>query len=783
MRRIIINESGEPVGWTTAEQSEDTVEVPMRPCYGGGAVWNGSAWEYTDADTGIQELEETEASYSGETSYFRAVRRLQEIWSAIIPLSSGKSWRLAEGEKVDVLIPCYGKAAYVKEAVQSCIDQTRRPDAIRVLLMDSESIAMKEELESLSELVICEESGQLNASAARMRMADGTDAEWIVFLDADDFLEENFIEVTGGIECAVCYPQISILEDGVADDFRHNPVLPDSHPACALCQNLTALMRREVFTDMGLDESLASGGEDLDFLLRLLKEKEYLVAHTSDTRYYWRQNVEGQLTDSSDFLVSYLRMIEKNSEFITEELEECGNLPQSLNPALWLLKNWSEENLAVFSRSRCLSCSDGWRELLDDLAPYAVNGLRELIEESRSRETDSVHDESYVTVGNPRSEEFFDEYDGRRFDAVIFYTHLEQDPFDAVFRKTADCVVSPEVFGALQSADCANELDMIYFLLRNYSCFMFPGNLDQAFSMNRREETWQRLRAMRYAPERLSAALDTQESDMLLDMTVTSVKRPLQKVTFILSRRCNLSCAYCSQSGLESEELSDDEMYGRFDTLLSKAEELTGGRLVPQLMGGEPSLWSESLQQRIVDRLKSYRRVFLFTNGTDRTGLFFRQPNFFFITHITDWKEKTAADIEQLPNEMSNICVLRSELGEVEEFMERIQGSGLDIYFQPCSSDRAEWDMDGEAVIRLAQMQESHDIWNTLSGFASDIELNGADYARKECAACRGVWNADCSGMTVSPCCNLKNAVPLEEFTEAAAKDCTGCLNWGNTVV
>ena len=41
---------------------------------------------------------------------------------------------------VSVLIPCYGKSLYVKEAVESCLNQTMKAEKVIVLLMDDDSI-------------------------------------------------------------------------------------------------------------------------------------------------------------------------------------------------------------------------------------------------------------------------------------------------------------------------------------------------------------------------------------------------------------------------------------------------------------------------------------------------------------------------------------------------------------------------------------------------------------------------------------------------------------------
>lgn len=780
--KIILGEGGKPAGFTEIEY-EGCVESELKPLSNGeSAAWNGKEFDYSFIDR-IDEMRNSEDASSAEES---AVKKIQSsVYSAIKPISGGKAWQFKEGEKVAVLIPCLGKAEYVLAAARSCAEQTRMPDEIHVLLMDSESAKKRQELEKISSRIVCHEHEKLNASEARIYLASLTEAEWIVFLDADDLLGENFIEETSRQRCAVCYPAISILSGNMAEDFACRNDLAEIHPANAVCQNLTALIRREAFLQKGLDPELAEGGEDLDFLLRLFEEKKFLAVHTSKTRYFWRQEVDGQLTRRTRFYVSTLKMLFKHKDFLADELEWLGKLNKMQMRALWFLRNWTDKNLILYSSLPCLSCKDSYGFHLKKITPLAVNALRSLAQISITRSTKSVFKiEDYTAEGGADIGAVLGHIEGRNFDAVIFNPVDPEQPSDMLLRQP-EMIVRKSLAYEMDGLGIENGLDRIFYLLRNYSCFVFPQQRSRTriFAADTMaEEAWQELCGMKFLPDEIKTLVSAHNESMRTGEFYTTSLKPLQKATFILNRKCNRSCEYCLEKEMETScDLEDDEIFRRFDTALCALEKLTDGRLVPHLMGGEPTIWSKRLTERIVERLKSYREVYVFTNGTNRKSKFFEQPNFKFLTHLVDWKGKKFSELEILPNELVNICVLKSELDSVEEFAATIPKGENKVYFQPCQSPNKEWNMDEEGFERLAEILLAHEIPSAVVQYAEDLKNLGAEFVRRNCAQGQGVWNADCISLKVSPCCNMKNAVPLEEFNASRAKECSGCLNFGNT--
>ncbi|HEO6958832.1 TPA: glycosyltransferase family 2 protein, partial [Streptococcus agalactiae] len=100
-------------------------------------------------------------------------------------------------EKVTVIIPIYNSEAYLKECVQSVLQQTH--PLIEVILIDDGSTDNSGEIcDNLSQednriLVFHKKNG--GVSSARNLGLDKSTGEFITFVDSDDFVAPNMIEI------------------------------------------------------------------------------------------------------------------------------------------------------------------------------------------------------------------------------------------------------------------------------------------------------------------------------------------------------------------------------------------------------------------------------------------------------------------------------------------------------------------------------------------------------------------------------------------------------------
>lgn len=108
-----------------------------------------------------------------------------------------------------------------------------------------------------------------------------------------------------------------------------------------------------------------------------------------------------------------------------------------------------------------------------------------------------------------------------------------------------------------------------------------------------------------------------------------------RKVNLIVDKRCNMHCEYCEHGNTQYKDRSDEEIYRDFDYCISHIESQYGTSWIPQLQGGELTLFNKHLTFDICQRLDKYHPV-IFSNGTNKDSPFYSNQ-FRVVTHIIDW--------------------------------------------------------------------------------------------------------------------------------------------------
>ena len=177
--------------------------------------------------------------------------------------------RIFMSSDVAVIIPCYGQAEYLLDAVNSCRRQTVKPDQVIAILMDEESWKLADQLNDIYYIL----KKQMPLPAARNLGFALARTKFVIPLDADDMLLDNYIEevlkhkdeadtiYTGSIrfgsENKIIEPPPYICKSFLRR--KHPPLIP---PTC--------LFRREVWKEVGgYNEEFIYGNEDREMLTRL----------------------------------------------------------------------------------------------------------------------------------------------------------------------------------------------------------------------------------------------------------------------------------------------------------------------------------------------------------------------------------------------------------------------------------------------------------------------------------------------------------------------------------
>jgi len=179
--------------------------------------------------------------------------------------------------KVSVIIPAYNAEPYIAQAIESCLQQTAPPDEIIVAddsSTDGTAAIAKKSSKFVKVVQLTENSG---VSVARNRAIEESTADWIAFLDADDYFLPDKLELQADCirenpHAVLIYSGFRIVagnglpEDGsfspagdLAWRLRYqNPILTSS-----------VLLRREAFDAAGGFDPVYRSAQDWDMWLRI----------------------------------------------------------------------------------------------------------------------------------------------------------------------------------------------------------------------------------------------------------------------------------------------------------------------------------------------------------------------------------------------------------------------------------------------------------------------------------------------------------------------------------
>jgi glycosyltransferase involved in cell wall biosynthesis len=203
------------------------------------------------------------------------------------------SWRRDSShpfaELVSVVIPCYGQAHFLAEAVESVLAQTY--PHLEVLVVDDASHDNASRIAARYPGVRCVRGENVGMAGARNFGIRNTSGDFLVFLDADDRLLPNAVKV--GLEVLEKHPESAaaigthrrVAQDGAPIKTHEQPIVRREHYARLLTENWAgfsarALYRRAVFEHVyGFDSKLDAAA---DFGLNLEIARQFPVWSHND---------------------------------------------------------------------------------------------------------------------------------------------------------------------------------------------------------------------------------------------------------------------------------------------------------------------------------------------------------------------------------------------------------------------------------------------------------------------------------------------------------------------
>ena len=202
---------------------------------------------------------------------------------AIGSISARSRWRetLDGAPLVSVIIPCYGQAAYLEEAIESVLAQTYAQ--VEVVVVDDGSPDNAARLAGRFPWVRCVRQANAGLAGARNTGIRESEGELLVFLDADDRLLPRALEV--GVEELRAHPEAAFAfgryrrvgGDGRRLEDDEQP-RPDADPYSVFLRYnyagipATGIFRRSALEEAGNFDETLPGAEDYDLGLRLSRQ-------------------------------------------------------------------------------------------------------------------------------------------------------------------------------------------------------------------------------------------------------------------------------------------------------------------------------------------------------------------------------------------------------------------------------------------------------------------------------------------------------------------------------
>lgn len=198
---------------------------------------------------------------------------------------------VAQGALVSVIIPCYNHAHFLGEAIASVINQTY--PHIEIIVVDDGSTDHSAQVAAACPSVRFVRQGNLGLSRARNVGLSYSNGIYVVFLDADDCLFPDAIDIgvralASRNDCALTFGRFALIgiSQGTQELSRDQNYDYKKLLQCNFIGNPgSVLYRRWVFTEIGEFDEANSPAADYDLYLRVARQFPILCHHQLVVQY------------------------------------------------------------------------------------------------------------------------------------------------------------------------------------------------------------------------------------------------------------------------------------------------------------------------------------------------------------------------------------------------------------------------------------------------------------------------------------------------------------------
>lgn len=236
-------------------------------------------------------------------------------------------------KEISVVIPAYNAGKYIADCIDSLLGQTFKDIEIIVVndgSADNTLEVLTEYKKKYPEIITVISQGNQGQSVARNNGIAASQGKYIAFIDADDYIKNNMLEVLynkakeTGSEVVACnvtciYPDKTVgINSGIS--FNSAKLSAEDKKQLFFMYPIVCnkLFKRELFTEKGLSFEPGIWFEDVLFI-NMLVAKIDSIAHVDDCLYEYIQRPNSVTYTYSDKLYDINTMLYKTIEFYKEK--------------------------------------------------------------------------------------------------------------------------------------------------------------------------------------------------------------------------------------------------------------------------------------------------------------------------------------------------------------------------------------------------------------------------------------------------------------------------------
>lgn len=238
-------------------------------------------------------------------------------------------------EKIDVLVPVYNGARYVKKCILSLMNQTYKN--INIIILDDGSIddsfkIVNELAKEDARIKIYSKANEKNISLTRNYLLDKITSPYFIFVDSDDYVSKYFIEhlykalISTSSSMACC--EYTVFKSFLSHNKKlKNICLYESRkaiPNFVLGRRghymlWNKLIKSSLIRDIKFNNDI-NYGEDMFFVLDVMQRNNYQIVSISNKLYFYKffnfkSISKGGLNDNKKIFLETLIKYEKERKY------------------------------------------------------------------------------------------------------------------------------------------------------------------------------------------------------------------------------------------------------------------------------------------------------------------------------------------------------------------------------------------------------------------------------------------------------------------------------------